>query len=306
MNNYSKLPPVESNSSDELIRVKHQLDQALSLIDDLRVERDDANQRYTASLREVEILERKLQDKEKRVDGLFTELQWIRKILYNPTFKPVEKDVLISSHDHARSGDEVRIYVGTKAVQIGVARNTYGGTLQKLGEEFHVIEYRNTEPKRDGKGKISEEVYVRFPEQLLKNPDEIVIDRGPEKRGGNAKEKAAKKACPNCNSIQLEEGKVCYCKNCNHQWEEGKRKDVNFITPADEMRESANTATREPRSSLFEEFEKQPEPEPEQQTRPHLHIVKDPKFPDRNCFKCGTREWVWDETFDMPKCGRCG
>jgi len=299
MNNYSKLPQVESNSTDELIRVKHQLDQALSMADDLRQQRDDSDQRYMQSQQEVERKDSQIEQKDKRINSLFSDLNWMRKLIYNPDFTPTQKVVLISAHDHVRTAEPARIFVGVNAVKIGVARNTYGTTLQKL-DELQITTWTVATVK-DGET-FAREGMLTFSEQLLKDPDTIRIEK-KENRGGNAKEKAAKKACPECSSVQVEEGKTCYCKNCNHQWEEGKRKDSNIVTPADEMREAATVKKPQPpKETLFEEFDKQAESKP----KPRLHVVKDSRLPDRDCIKCGARQWEWDDIFDLPKCGKCG
>lgn len=331
MNYYSESNQTLSKSTADIHELEEQLSQALVKIDHLEKERltaifaieqanaarDDYTQRYQGALQELET-ERTtitwLQEQNETListkEYLINEREWMRGVLYNTTMVPTQKIVLMSCYEHAKSGEDTRIFVGTKAKNTGMYRQTFGNTLQGF-DDLGVIDRKDV-TKQNSKGKSETEVVIKFSEELLRFPGEIHIEK-EDKRKGNGKgggKNAKPKQCPECKSVQIDELDMCRCRKCNHEWEDGPAKDANRnanVTPweygqveedvaelakevgADELDKTTSTENVAPQPIMqepewFADMYQDPAPSP---------IVAKPKS-DRHLpawLRVGTPEW---------------
>ncbi len=296
---------VEKDQEIEQVRATAQFS-----VDQANAARDDYMEQYLQAQNECKQKDRQVKEKETIIRGYTKELTWIRDFIYNPGYSPSQKIAGITARDHCRSGEPTRIYIVTKAKQVGVVPNTYSSALQGLADYGKIIrEVKDPEHVGEKINKKGEKVpaynipeLITFTKEFLEDPS-IPVEKKPKKSGGNMKEKAAAKVCPKCNSIHIQDNKMYFCGTCNHQWEEGERKDTNkdaAITP-DNPR-PAPDHTEEPTEQVF--LFPQDEPRTPKADQPKEYDGPEPP-PRRRPICHPDATWVWDDLIELYTCSRC-
>jgi rubredoxin len=290
------------SDQNELIKLRSQLDQALSLIGELRQERDDAVEREAETKRE---LEKQLDEKDKRVKWLEkaylqckNQAKWTDDVINHPHIQQARDRVLLNEFvkrtGRVAAGEDGKWRVSASDLKSATNLNEnaiWDGvkSLRSMGIEIE------TEPI-PGKGNHKRYVY-EISQEVKSNPRQAI---NPEKSNYGGVRKTI--LCPNCGSSKNAHGNRCL--DCSHEWKwKANNTDIaaqaqEEIAREEEDAETVETETQKPMPMvLFPEMEKKPKPK-------HKPREEDDPFdvPVATCPMCGESKNVWNEGLATRVC----
>ena len=184
--------------------------------------------------------------------------------------------------DDERNDGFLRIYPANVAEKTGKSKDRVGAALKKL-DSIGMIDYKTSRE------------YDREKEQVqtlsllggIDNLKKLIVEKAPERNRGNGQKHFICKACHSQDVVvkQLPVYEVI-CKACGerHEYDERKIEDKAFIV-------SASVA-----ASWGEHY-------PDPLEEPQLDTSEpQPLAPERECIKCGKRNWIWDYQFNNWRC----
>jgi len=293
------------SDQNELIKLRSQLDQALSLIGELRQERDDAVEREAETKRE---LEKQLDEKDKRVKWLEkaylqakNQAKWTDDVINHPHIQQARDRVLLieltKRTGRVAPGPDGKWRTSTSELTAatGLKKDAVMSSVQVLRELGIEVD---TE-KIPGKGNHKRYIYS-IPQEIKDNPRAAI--KPIQSNLGGARETIL---CPNCGSSKNAHGNRCL--DCSHEWKwKANNTDIAVqaqeeIAREEEETETVETETQKPMPMVLFPVEKNVEKKPRKQSVAKGDGPKPP--PQRDCYVCGTRNWKWDEVFENYVCG---
>jgi biotin operon repressor len=294
-----------TSDQNELIKLRSQLDQALSLIGDLRQERDDAVEREAETKRE---LEKQLDEKDKRVAWLEKAYlqcknanKWTDDVINHPHIQQARDRVLLNEFvkrtGRVAPGEDGKWRVSASDLKsaTNISEHAIWDGVKSLRSMGFEIE---TEPI-PGKGNHKRYVYD-VPQEIKDNPRQAIK---PDKSNyGGMRETVL---CPNCGSSKNAHSKRNKCADCNHEWGtpwKANNADIakqaqEEIAKDEEETETVEAETQKPMPLVLFPVEKKPRKQ---------SVAKDDgpePPPQRACYICGTTNWKWDKVFENYICG---